>query len=130
MNQGAVVLVDRTGLPVDTERRLDDWGSWARKRLNLDPHGHCASAEGMFNSGGGGGGAEMVDLLEVLAVERVVTSRLAVTYREIVRRHFVLKQSPKVIVRAVRIQENKFSVELRWAVLMVKNNLTQSERRA
>lgn len=81
----------------------------------------------MYSSGGGGATEVAVDLLEVLAVERVVSTMLPERHRDIVRRHFVLKQSPKVIVRAVGISESTFKPELRWAVLMVKNCLTRSE---
>ena len=117
---------DRNGLPADTERRLEDWACWSRRRA-CTSHGRCASAEGMYSSGGGETVEVTVDLLEVLAVERVVSLMLPVRYRDIVRRHFVQKQSPKVIARAVGISEKTFKPELRWAVLMVRNCLTRSD---
>ena len=111
--------------------RLDEWTRWARPRLNLDPHGQCASAEGRFESesdnerGIDGMAANLpVDLHAVLAVERVVCTKLPPVNREIVRRHFVLRNMPKEIARALCIHTYHYGDALKRSILMVRNRLT------
>lgn len=117
-------------VPADAFDRLDEWSRWARPRIGLDSHGCCASAEGRYDSvypDDSRGGRELeVDLHAVLAVERVVCNRLPVVSREIIKRHFVLRDMPLAVARALGIHRAKYGHELKRSVLMVKNNLTRA----
>lgn len=116
-------------VPADTIQRLDEWARWARPRHSLDPRGQCASAEGQHESeypdAERGGHLMQPDLHEVLAVERVVCTKLPPVQREIVRRHFVLRNLPKEIARALGIHAYRYGEELKRGILMVRNRLTR-----
>lgn len=118
----------QVSVPADVMIRLDEWARWARPRLNLDPHGHCASAEGMHESkypdAERGGHILPPDLHAVLAVECVVCTKLPPVPRELVRRHFVLRNTPKQIARALGIHGHRYGGELKRAILMIRNRLT------
>lgn len=115
-------------VPTDVMIRLEEWARWARPRLNFDPHGRCASAEGRHESeypdAERGGHLVVPDLHAVLAVELVVCTRLPPVPREIVRRHFVLRNIPKEIARAMGIHAYRYGDELKRSILMVRNRLT------
>lgn len=118
-------------VPAETYQRLDEWGRWARPRLRIDPHGHCASAEGRYQpeSDIDTGIDAMpislpVDLHSVLAVERVVCTKLPCVSRELMRRHFVLHNPPRQTARALGIHTHRYGDELRRSILMVRNCLT------
>lgn len=117
-------------VPAAVYSRLDEWARWARPRIGLDSHGNCASAEGRFVSRFPGNesdsGVIQYDLLSVLAVERVVCTRLPQVSKKIIVRHFVLLNTPQAIARKLGIHRDRYGDELRRAVLMVRNNLTHA----
>lgn len=115
-------------VPAETYARLDEWARWARPRQGLDAHGRCASAEGRYDSvypdAARGTTTVPLDLPAVLAVERVVCTKLPSLSREIIRRHFVCCDIPQAIARALGIHRTQYGNELKRSVLMVKNRLT------
>lgn len=114
----------RISVPAQAVQRIEDWANWLRPRIS---YGRCASAEGRYDSeypdNERSGGARH-DLQAILAVERVVSTKLPRTYREIVRRHFVFRHEPKIITAHLSIHRSQYGLELKRSVLMVKNNLT------
>jgi len=118
-------------LPAETVQRLDEWGRWNRVG-SLEPHGRCASAEGRFDPrypDEKRSTSLAVDLRTVLAVERVVTTRLPQLDRSLLKRHFVNKAPPLQVARALGINRARYGQELKRAVLMVRNNLTMQKFR-
>jgi hypothetical protein len=111
-------------VPTEAVERVENWAIWVRPRLGLDSHERCASAEGRYESSGGGS-VSRCDLQAVLAVERIVSMKLTRTYRELIRRHFVFKHDARAITVHLSIHRSQYGLELKRAVLMVKNNLTQ-----
>ena len=117
-------------VPAAIYARLDEWARWARPRIGLDSHGCCASAEGRFVSrhpdAERGACAIEHDLTAVLAVERVVCTRLPPVSKKIIVRHFVLLNTPQAIALSLGIHKARYGDEIKRAVLMVKNNLTRA----
>lgn len=117
----------RISVPAQAVQRIEDWANWARPKLCVDSHGRCASAEGRYESEYPDAGRNKPikqDLQAVLAVERIVSTKLPRIYREIVRRHFVFKHDARVITAHLSIHRSQYGLELKRSVLMVKNNLT------
>ncbi len=110
--------------PEETIKRVTEWSRWAKARVSLDARGRCASAEGRYESGAGGGVRLEVDLLAVLQVEKIVCTKLPKTHKEIVIRHFVKQDSPIVIARILAVPKMRYGDELKRAVLMLRNCLT------
>lgn len=120
-------------VPAATHARLEAWARWVRVPGSLDPRGHCRSIEWKHDSRypeqERGTPAPDHNLREVLAVERVVCTRLPGRSRDIVRRHFVFLAPPQATARALGIHRVQYGNELRRSVLMVKNCLTRDECR-
>jgi hypothetical protein len=132
MSEEAMMLIylptGVVSVPAETFSRLDEWGNWARPRFGIEAHGTCASAEGRYESQYPDDGRKnglQPDLQAVLAVERVVCTKLPRLPRELIRRHFVFRSTPKIIVHSLGIHYSKLGDELRRSVLMVRNNLTR-----
>jgi hypothetical protein len=109
--------------------RLDEWARWARPRMGFDVHGRCSSAEGnyvaAYPDADRGACAIQPDLPAVLAVERVVCNPMFPRVpREIIRRHFIVREVPKDIARALGINGHRYGDELKRSILMIKNRLT------
>lgn len=124
-----IVPCGQVSLPADTFAMVDEWARWARPRLSLEKHGRCASAEGRYDAvypDAARGVSIQTDLPAVLAVERVVCTKLPVFSREVVLRHFVRRELPTAIARVLGIHRARYGAELRRAVLMIKNNLTRA----
>lgn len=117
-------------VPAQTVARLEEWARWARPRMGMSSHGHCASAEGRFVSvypDADRNHAIQPDLPAVLAVERVVCNPLFPRMpREIIRRHFVLCAAPLDITRALGIRRCSYGHELQRSIKMIKNRLTRN----
>lgn len=113
-------------LPANTVERLEQWGHWlCPLRGGV---GRCASAEGKYDSRYPDAKRRLqpieIDLQAVLAVERVVTTKIPKRAKEILKRKFIWRQKDAVIIRAMGIFIPKYGHELRRSVLMVRNNLT------
>ena len=115
-------------VPAAVYSRLDEWARWVRPRVGFDSHGRCASAEGRFVSRYPGEQQSEInafDLCAVLDVEKAVCNKLPKSHRKIVYQHFVLRNAPQKIARALGIHRANYGKELKRAILMVKNNLTR-----
>jgi hypothetical protein len=120
------VLGGSISVPADAAARLEEWANWSRDKPS---QGRCASAEGRYDSeypdASRAGVAGKTDLKRILAVEKIIGTRLPRIRREIIKRHFVYREEPRAVSRALCIHRSKYGCELRRSVLMVKNNLTQ-----
>lgn len=124
-----VVPYGHVSVPAAIFTRIDDWARWVRPRSGLDTHGHCASAEGNYISAyrdtEQGTFSAQPDLPAVLAVERVVCHPMFPRVpREIIRRHFIARATPKDIARALGVHGHQYGNELKRSILMIRNRLT------
>lgn len=112
-------------VPSDAVDRLEEWAHWSSP---IGSGGRCASAEGRYDAvypdENRGKNRTIFNINAVLAVERIVNTRLPKLYSEIVRRHFVWRDDPRMVARKLGINRYHYGGELKRSILMVKNNLT------
>ena len=116
-------------VPAQTIARIEGWARWVRPGMGLDPHGRCASIEGRYVSQfpeGKDSASTPLDLLAVLDVEQVVSTKLPKVGRDIVRQYFVRGYTPHAIARNIGIHRADFGAELKRSIHMIKNNLTNA----
>jgi hypothetical protein len=120
------VPAGQISLPADTVYKLEQWGRWVCPQTGCC--GRCASAEGKYDSRypdeRRGILASEIDLQVVIAVERVICTKLPRRAKEIIKRKFAWREKDTDIIRFLGIFRPKYGHELRRAVLMVRNNLT------
>ena len=133
----AMILVNipfgQISLPANTVERLEQWGHWLCP-LGGGADRRCASAEGKYDSRypdeRRGLLVVEIDLHAVLAVERVICTKLPRRAKEILQLKFAWRKRDRDIIQMLSIFRPEYGDELRRAVLMVRNNLTGLKVRA
>jgi len=119
---------DQAIVPAAVYARIEEWARWVRVRSSLDPRGHCRSIEYRYEAQYPDAERSIKplehDLQAVLAVERVVCTKLPIKPRELIKKHFVLRIPAHDVARSLSIHRAAYADEFKRSVLMVKNSLT------